>query len=314
VIDKVWHMILSFAGYSFCKPHSASYALVSFRSGWLRAHHPAEFMAAVISNQGGYYDTFAYVSESRRMGLTVRPPDVNASERVYTGRAREVRVGLMQVKGLHQDAIEALLAERARGGRFTSFAELTRRAALHPKDVELLVKAGACDSISRGRTRAELLWQLHLAVAPPRSGATLDLFAPPPASAPRARAYDRETLLRHEIETLGFLLSVHPLAMHERAMRARGVIAARDLDRHAGKRVSVLGWHVSSKLARDKNERPMEFVGFEDTTALYDATFFADAYDRFCHLLGPHRPFLLTGRVEEDFGVCSLRVEELERL
>jgi error-prone DNA polymerase len=314
VIDKVWHMILSFAGYSFCKPHSASYALVSFRSGWLRAHHPAEFMAAVISNQGGYYDTFAYVSESRRMGLTVHPPDVNASERVYTGRAREVRVGLMQVKGLHQDAIEALLAERARGGRFTSFAELTRRAALHPKDVELLVKAGACDSIARGRTRAELLWQLHLDVAPPRSGATLDLFAPPPASAPRARAYDRETLLRHEIETLGFLLSVHPLAMHERAMRARGVIAARDLDRHAGKRVSVLGWHVSSKLARDKNERPMEFVGFEDTTALYDATFFADAYDRFCHLLGPHRPFLLTGRVEEDFGVCSLRVEELERL
>jgi error-prone DNA polymerase len=75
VIEKVWHMILSFSGYSFCKPHSASYALVSFRSGWLRAHHPAEFMAAVISNQGGYYDTFAYISESRRMGLAVRPPD-----------------------------------------------------------------------------------------------------------------------------------------------------------------------------------------------------------------------------------------------
>ncbi len=314
VIDKVWHMILSFAGYSFCKPHSASYALVSFRSGWLRAHHPAEFMAAVISNQGGYYDTFAYISESRRMGLTVDPPDVNVSAREYRGRGRDVRVGLMQVKGLHGDAMDALVAERAGGGPFTSFADLRGRTGLHPSDAELLVKSGACDSIARGRTRAELLWQLHLDMAPPRANATLDLFAPSPIAAPRAGAYDRETMLRHEVETLGFLLSAHPLEPYEQAMRGRGVIAAKDLDRHVGRRVSVLGWHVTSKLVHAKDERLMEFIGFEDTTALYDATFFPDAYERFCHLLAPHRPFLLTGRVEEDFGVSTLTVEKLERL
>ena len=314
VTDKVWHMILSFAGYSFCKPHSASYALVSFRSGWLRAHHPAEFMAAVISNQGGYYDTFAYVSESRRMGLTVRPPDVNVSAREYTGRGREVRVGLMQVKGLHAEAVVALLEERARGGLFASFADVLRRVALHPSDAELLVKGGACDSIARGRTRAELLWQLHLDLRAPRAAGTLDLFAPKLETAPRANAYDRETMLRHEVETLGFLLSVHPLLPYEDALRGRGVIAAKDLEQHVGRRVSVLGWHVTSKLVHDKNERLMEFIGFEDTTALYDATFFPDAYARFCHLLAPHRPFLLTGRVEEDFGVCSLVVDGLTRL
>jgi error-prone DNA polymerase len=314
VIDKVWQMILSFAGYSFCKPHSASYALVSFRSGWLRAHHPAEFMAAVISNQGGYYDTFAYVSESRRMGLTVRPPDVNASAREYLGSGREVRVGLMQIKGLHADAVAALVAERARGGPFASFADLRRRVSLHPSDAELLVKGGACDSVADGRTRAELLWQLHQDLAAPRATGTLDLFAPQAAPVPRARAYDRETMFRHEVETLGFLLSVHPLLPFERALRGRGVIAARDLERHVGRRASVLGWHVTSKLVHDKNERLMEFIGFEDTTALYDATFFPDVYARFCHLLAPHRPFLLTGRVEEDFGVCALTVDGLTRL
>lgn len=315
VIDKVWHMILSFAGYSFCKPHSASYAMVSFRSGWLRAHHPAEFMAAVISNQGGYYDTFAYISESRRMGLTVRPPDVNTSGRAYTGKGREVWVGLMQVKGLHEEAIEALIAERARAGLFLSFHDLKRRVELHPKDAELLVKSGACGSIARGKTRAELLWQLHLDVAPPRrAGGTLDLFAPAPIVTPRARAYDRETMQRHEVETLGFLLSVHPLAPYERALQGRGVIAAKDLGCHVGRRVSVLGWHVTSKLVHSKNDRLMEFIGFEDTSALYDATFFPDAYERFCHLLAPHRPFLLTGRVEQDFGVSSLVVEACERL
>ena len=312
VIDKVWEMILSFAGYSFCKPHSASYALVSFRSGWLRAHYPAEFIGAVISNQGGYYETFAYVSEAKRMGLTILPPDVNASERAYTGKGREVRVGLMQLKGLRRETLDALLAERARAGPFRSFTDLRGRVALRTSDAELLAKAGALDSIAGGRTRPELLWELCLdgRAAEPAP----ELFQAPPIAAPRAPAYDRETVLRHEVETLGFLLSAHPLEPYERALRGRGVIAARDLDRHAGRRVRILGWHVNSKLVQTKDQEPMEFLAFEDTTAIYDATLFPDAYRRFCHLLTSTRPFLLTGLVEEDYGVCSLTVDKVERL
>ncbi len=318
VADKVWDMILSFAGYSFCKPHSASYALVSFRSGWLRAHYPAEFIAAVISNQGGYYSTFAYVSEARRMGLTILPPDVNASERVYTGRGREVRVGLMQLKGLHAEALDAIVAERARGGAYRSFADLRGRVALHPSDAELLVKSGALDSIAEGGTRPELLWELYLgrgngAGGEPRASA-LQLFPRPPASAPRAPAYDRTTVLRHEIETLGFPLSAHPLGPYEHALRGRGMIRACDLDRYAGRRVTLLGWHVSSKLVETKSHEPMEFVSFEDTTALYDVTLFPDAYRRFCHLMTSTRPFLLSGLVEEDFGVCTLTADSVQGL
>jgi len=324
VVDQVWDMILSFAGYSFCKPHSASYALVSFRSAWLRAHYPAEFIAAVISNQGGYYDTFAYVSEARRMGLRVLPPDVNASDRAYTGKGRDVRVGLMQLKGLHAEAMEALVAERERGGVYRSFGELRRRVSLHSGDAELLVKAGAVDRVAGGRTRAELLWELYLdggggGSADSRSGggatgSTLPLFDPPRVTAPRARAYDRKTMLRHEQETLGFLLSAHPLEPYERALRGRGVIAARDLERHAGRRVRVLGWYVTSKLIETKKGEPMQFLGFEDTTAIYDVTLFPDVYRRVCHLLTSTRPFLLSGLVEEDTGVCTLTVEDLERL
>ena len=100
VIDEVWEMILSFSGYSFCKPHSASYALVSYKSCYLRAHYPAEFIAAVLTNQGGYYSPFAYVSEARRMGLRVLLPDVNESRKAYWGKDKTIRVGLMQLKGL----------------------------------------------------------------------------------------------------------------------------------------------------------------------------------------------------------------------
>jgi len=346
VIDQVWEMILSFSVYSFCKPHSASYAMVSFRSAWLRAHYPAEFMAAVISNQGGYYEAFAYVSEAKRMGLRVLLPDVNASDRHYTGREREMRVGLMQLKGLRAETLDALLEERRRGGAFESFAGLRRRVAIPQSDAELLVKSGACDAMAGPRSRAELLWELYLdgrgdaGVAPsgrwprPRSAraseapsgstpasppqpdftTTLDLFPPPPIETPSAPSYDRQTMLRHEIETLGFLLSTHPLEPYEQALRGRGLIPARDIEKHAGQRVTVLGWQVTSKLVQTKNEEPMEFVTFEDTTALVDTTFFPRAYERFCHLLTSTRPFILTGRVEEEYGVCTLNVERVERL
>ena len=346
VIDQVWEMILSFAGYSFCKPHSASYAMVSFRSAWLRAHHPAEFMAAVISNQGGYYQTFAYVSEAKRMGIQVLPPDVNKSERHYTGRAREMRVGLMQLKGLRAETLEALLEERRQGGKFGSFTELRNRVSVPPADTELLVKSGACDSIAQNRTRSELLWELYLeegagagenpagasaaraergrgqrpkgsspAPAPQPGRAPMpELFPPQHPETPKAKAYDHATQLRHELETLGFLISAHPLEPYEQAMQGRGVLPARDLEMHVGRKVTILGWHVTSKLVHTKSDEPMEFVTFEDTTGLVDATFFPRTYERFCHLLTSTRPFLLTGRVEEEHGVSTLNVEHVERL
>ncbi|HEU4724262.1 MAG TPA: DNA polymerase III subunit alpha, partial [Candidatus Eisenbacteria bacterium] len=144
--------------------------------------------------------------------------------------------------------------------------------------------------------------------------AMLELFPSQPVETPKAPAYDRPTMLRHEVETLGFLVSAHPLEPYERAMHGRSVTPARDLDSHVGRRITILGWHVTSKLVHTKGDEPMEFVTFEDTTGLVDATFFPRAYERFCHLLTSTRPFLLTGRVEAEHGVATLNVAHLERL
>src|SRR3954453_22185555 len=107
---QVWDMIMSFAGYSFCKGHSCSYIQIAQHSCALRAHYPAEFMAAVLSNGGGYSQPFAYVAEAMRMGLTILPPDINASDFRCTGREREIRIGLQFVKGLSANAVERILA------------------------------------------------------------------------------------------------------------------------------------------------------------------------------------------------------------
>ncbi len=100
---RVWEMIMSFAGYSFCKGHSCSYIQVAQHACALRAHHPAEFMAAVLSNGGGFYQPFAYVAEAMRMGLRVLPPDINASDFRCSGKGREIRIGLQYIKGLSAD-------------------------------------------------------------------------------------------------------------------------------------------------------------------------------------------------------------------
>lgn len=160
-VEAVWAMIMSFAGYSFCKPHSASYAQVSFKSAWLRAHYPAEFMAAVISNQGGFYSTFAYLSEARRMGLTVLPPDINASEWHYTGAGTTIRVGLMQIARLSRPLAERIVAERAARGPFRSWQDLLARVRPEPEQARLLIRAGCLDSIAGEVTRPGLLWRLY---------------------------------------------------------------------------------------------------------------------------------------------------------
>ena len=121
--------------------------------------------------------------------------------------------------------------------------------------------------------------------------------------------YDRQTVLRQEVETLGFLVSRHPLALYKSQWQRHRPIKASELIRHSGKWVTMVGWWITTKAVEDKHGRPMEFVSFEDVTAIFDATFFPDVYARFCRKLSQRRPYLLKGVVEEEFGVATLRVK-----
>jgi error-prone DNA polymerase len=304
-VDRVWEMIESFSGYSFCKPHSASYAVVSYQSAYLKAHFPAEFIAAVISNQGGFYSTFAYVSEARRMGLHVLQPHVNASKREWTGRDDTVRAGFMQIKGLNQQAVAEILTARSKGGPFQTFEDFQARTRLDQADIRLLVLAGAFDSISGGLSRAALLWR----ASAPRAQRG-ELFAPDTQELPRPPSYTERQMLAQEIETLDFLMSRHPLTLFERQMAALEVVKGCDLAAHAGKAVTMIGWWVTGKVVETKKGEPMEFVSFEDTSAIYETTFFPDAYAKFCQRMTHTKPFVLRGKVELDFDVPSLVVQD----
>ncbi|MGQ9485994.1 MAG: DNA polymerase III subunit alpha [Desulfosoma sp.] len=349
VVQSLWEMFTSFAGYSFCKPHSASYALVSFKSAWLKVHYPAEFMAAVVANGGGYYTSYAYISEARRMGLKVLGPDVNESRWKCWGKDRTMRLGLQMLQGIRRDTVERLLEERARNGPFVSLEDLFHRVALSVSDAVLLAKSGALNALAEPWHRAQLLWWIHARCAPAQPASTLktaQIFSPNPQAshkplprsgvvgcadqhlpialskplahesvvAPNLPVPDESVLWRHEREALGFVLSVHPLRCHAGAYRTRPRpwISARELPRRVGTTVWIKGWPITRKEVVTREGNPMAFVSFEDETAIYETVFFPEAYRRFCQTLGWERPYALRGRVEESFGAVSLSVSHLE--
>lgn len=319
-IGRIWQMFMSFSGYSFCKPHSASYALVSFKSAFLRAHYPAEFMAAVISNQGGFYTAFAYLSECRRMGLEIQPLDINKSEKHYTGNQNGIRIGFMQLKEIRAQAIDQLLNERKAHGAFRSLEDLVKRVTMEPSDYRILIKAGALDSISASRNRPQMMWFLEWWLAEKnalRLRPNLTLFDPSPVqkgAIPEVPDYDERTRLRHEQEVFGFLISCHPLALYQERIRGLDYVDGNALERHIGKTVRVLGWLITRKVARTKRDEMMEFMSFEDRTAIYETTFFPKVYYQFVHMMAQGRSFLLTGTVESQFGAVTLNVTHVAYL
>jgi len=311
VIEDVWQMMMGFDGYSFCKPHSASYTLVAYKSAYLRAHYPAEFMASVISNGGGYYATFGYLSEARRMGLTILLPDINQSEIKYTGRGRAIRVGLMQVKALSQEAQECIIHERSKHGPFTGLEDFLLRVGRHLQDVRILIKAGCLDSIAHGLTRPSLMWQaLRFYDGEHREENSPTLFPAPPTLLPVIHPpYPKRLMLRHEEDTLGLLLSLHPLDRYRGILKGLHYVKARNLHAHVGRQVTTIGWLVTGKTVHTRDGEPMKFISFEDTTGLYETVFFPKVYNQFCHMLNRSRPYIIKGEVEEDFGSITLTVD-----
>jgi DNA polymerase-3 subunit alpha/error-prone DNA polymerase len=319
-IAALWNMMMSFDGYSFCKPHSASYARVSFQAAFLKVHHPAEFMAAVISNQGGFYSAFAYVSEARRLGLEVLPPDVNTSEVRWTGRGAALRVGLLSLKGLSAETRERVGACRRDQG-YSGLGDFLERVRPDAAELRALAHSGALDSLAPGASRAELLWEAArrlqsrptpraAARSRPLFGTQQDADGPPPRLPPD----DARERLRREFAVLGFLCDRHPMEFYAEAARRAGAVKAIDLPRRVGQQVRFAGWLITGKVVETKKGEPMEFLTFEDETGLVETTFFPEAYRRFCHLLDRERPYLLSGKVEEEWGAATLTVEKASTL
>ncbi|MBN1761265.1 MAG: hypothetical protein JW863_23270, partial [Chitinispirillaceae bacterium] len=303
VIDTIWEMICSFQGYSFCKPHSASYVQVSFQSAWLKAHHPAQFMAAVLSNYGGFYTTQAYISEAMRMGLKILPPDVNKSTVAYTAAGRTIRVGFRQIKGLSSRGARAVVAQREEEGDYHTMEEFLERTGCSEDDGEKFILSGALDTISGEQNRSRLFWELRRFFRNGDRGETVPPLTP----------YSSGEIIRLQYRSLGYLTDCHPITLVT-ANRKRPSLRAVYLDRSIGKKVALHGWCVTSKTVSTATGAAMEFVTFEDETGIFETVFFPDVYARCAMPLSLQSAFLVGGIVTEEFGVAVLEVESIVKL
>ncbi len=291
VADEAWDMIRTFTGYSFCKPHSASYAQVSFLSAWIKVHHPAVFFASVITNQGGYYPAIAYLGDARRHRLVVRGPDVNASQLAYAAEGEgALRVGLMAVSSARADEVEALLKNRKEQGPFASLADLLERVPLSIPTVEALGSAGAFDLWAPDGDRTRLLWE--------RLGGVPKGLRPRPTD-----PFDRADL---ELGLMDITLEVHPAAL-ARVRKSGGPNRAVEVA-HEGRFLRFWALVVADKQVSTEKGDAMQFVTFEDETGLAESVVFPPAFRR------RRRPYqvgdvvLVQGRAVRQDGLAVLEV------
>ncbi|MCL2276832.1 MAG: DNA polymerase III subunit alpha [Treponema sp.] len=334
-IREIWAMMLSFDGYSFCKPHSASYAMVSFQSACLRVHYPAEFMAAVLSNQGGFYRPHAYIAEIRRMGLTTEGPDVNISDWRYYGITGEeyikisdgtkikkrgvVIIGLMAIKGLSASGARRIFDEREERGLFKNLDDFSKRVRISRDDIIALCPAGVFDSISAGQSRIMQARYLlsKLAAAPDKKQNELFLS---PVSCSLFTAHQSSpnadyAALEEEYMALGFLRGAHPLVLwKDKVLSVKKRVKAANIGNYLNRYVQLIGWPVTQKDVWTKDGLTMSFLSMEDETAMYETVVFPDVYDRYNKLLFDQQPLIISGWVKDDQGAVIMEVRKIEEL
>lgn len=308
---EVWRQIESFAGYSFSKAHSASYAVESFQSLYLKAYFPLEFMVAVINNFGGFYATWVYVHEARRWGAVLHLPCVNHSTYATSIKGKDLYLGLVHVQSLEQALAQRLVAERERGGLFRDLPDFIERTRVGREQLVLLIRLGALRFTAK--SKPELLWEAHLYLS------RHQVKVKPPRLFPlQGKKYRLPQLLQQpledlydELELLGFPVSGTWFDLLQTGYR--GEVMARDLPQRVGQRVKMVGQLVTLKYVRTVRKDLMHFGTFIDAEGQFLDTVHFPPVLKAWPFKG-NGAYLLQGKVVSDFGFCSLEVEKMAPL
>ncbi|MBX2947027.1 MAG: DNA polymerase III subunit alpha [Cyclobacteriaceae bacterium] len=310
IIERVWYEIESFSGYSFAKGHSASYAVESYQSLYLKAHYPLEFMVGVINNFGGFYKTEFYFHEARMSGATIKAPCVNKSEYLTTIYEKEIYIGFIHLKSLETKVAQQIAVERKQGA-YRSLNDFLRRIPLGLEQVRILIRMGAFRFT--GKSKQKLLWEamLYCSNTKTKNRNTSELFDTEPSEYPLP-ALQRNELedAFDEIELLGFPLC-DPFKLV--ATSNFGDTKAIELLNKIGKVVTILGYVVTTKNTGTVKGELMHFGTFYDQQGeVFDTVHFPDVAKKF-----PFRGrgfYFIKGKVVEDFGIATIEVSSMEKI
>ena len=325
VANSIYDEILDFASYAFNKAHAVCYAIVAYRTAYMKRHHPQQYMAALLTSVLDNSNKVAeYIAECRELGIKLLPPDVNESGANFTVAGENLRYGLVAIKGIGWGAINGLVAERESGGLFKSFEDFCRRMSgreLNRRAVENLIKAGAFDSMGHKR---RALVQICGAVIDSISQAArdnisgqMDLFGDPdeggearPVSIPipDIEEFSARERMAMEKETTGLYLTGHPMDEYRAAVKKIGAspigavmndFAAEDGPRSFadGQYITVAGVVAGARTRPTKNNSLMSYITLEDDTGAMEVIAFQRVLDQSSMFIKDNAALIVRGRI-----------------
>ncbi|MDQ7066317.1 MAG: DNA polymerase III subunit alpha [candidate division KSB1 bacterium] len=322
VAEEIFNLMDRFARYGFNKSHAACYSIVAYQTAFLKAHYPAEFMAATMTSEMGSTDRIVFfIEECKRMGLEVLPPDVNASEANFTVVDGKIRFGLGAIKNVGLGAIDSIVEARKKGGPFTTLFDFCTRVDLrsvNKKVLESLIQAGAMDNLEGHR--AQLMAAIDVATAyatsleAQRERRQASLFESHPEEdnitppLPEVPEWDDTEKLNREKEVLGFYVSGHPLDRYRMEVEAFSNVSLGELqEERDGRMVTVCGIVQTVKTHLDRRNRAMAFFTIENFSGSIEALAFSDTYQKY-------REFIAVDQIVVVQGRLSVREEEKPKI
>lgn len=314
LIDDVWHQIESFAGYSFAKGHSASYAVESYQSLYLKTYFPLEFMVAVVNNFGGFYTAELYLHEARKAGAFLEAPCVNKSNYTTSIYGETIYVGFIHLSGLESNVAERLLAERSANGPFRDFDDFMMRVAINLEQLEILITINAFrfTGVAKRELLIEAYRRLNKSKKTIPATTLFNTGAPTPYQFPELHLDKREDAW-DEIKLLGFPLSSPFGLIDDPQINNRRLVRVKDFPKHVGATVEIIGYLIITKHTATKKGEHMYLGTFldEDGNWLDTAHFPASAKK---YRFKGKACYLLKGTIQESFSAYTLIVNEMYHL
>jgi DNA polymerase III alpha subunit len=308
---EVWRQVESFAGYAFAKGHSASYAVESYQSLFLKAHYPLEYMVATLNNGGGFYSTELYVHEARMCGGIIHPPCVNRSFAETMLYGKDIYLGLAFLHGFESGLANQIVTARAHNGNFVSLDDFIDRVPIGIEQLGILVRIDAFRF--SGTNKRELLWQAHhkLGGEKPKYNGMLPLFKSgrKEFELPRLQSTVLENAF-DQLELLGFSLC-NPFELLQTT--AEAFTTTKEMPANINKKITLQGYLITLKNTRTSKGESMYFGTFIDHLGYFiDTVHFPPTVKQF-----PFRGkgiYAITGKVVDEFGFLSIEVQELHKL
>ncbi len=333
--EKIFDQMAYFAGYGFNKSHSAAYALVTFQTAYLKAHHPTEFMAALLTSEMGNTDKMVgYFTECRERGIPILPPDVNESQKNFTIVEEGIRFGLAAIKNVGGSAIESIIARREAEEPFSSFFDFCCRIDMqkvNKRVLEGLIKVGAFDSTGTKRAQLMAVMEQTLdeasAIQKERALGQTSLFEAFEAETDSSNSYalarplppidewQQTQILQFERELTGFYITAHPLTQHAEAIRLLSTHTTATLhEAHEGREVKICGVIGSIKVTTTKKGNRMAYVQLEDLQGLVEVIVFPELFQNCSEFLSTDTVIQAMGTVDHMDSGARLKATKLEPL